>query len=78
MGGGSWTAKRPDLNPGDKLTPGVGNYNISKGIGGGPKYTIVGKGKGPNSNAGGPGPGQYDNSDAIYRKNPSWKIEGER
>lgn len=68
------TAKRPDLNPGDKLTPGVGNYNISKGIGGGPKYTIVGKGKGPNSNAGGPGPGQYDNSDAIYRKNPSWKI----
>ena len=73
----SWkigTGKRPDLNPGDKSTPGVGNYDISKSIGGGPKYSMVGKG-----NIGGignknPGPGQYNNSNAIYRKNPSWKI----
>ena len=72
----SWkigTAKRPSLNPGDKSTPGVGNYNVSKGVGGGPKYTIVGKGKVGNVE-GGPGPGQYENSNAIYRKNPSWKI----
>ena len=26
------TAKRPDLNPGDKTTPGVGNYNIGKSL----------------------------------------------
>ena len=75
----SWkigTGKRPDLNPGDKSTPGVGNYDISKSIGGGPKYSMVGKG-----NIGGignknPGPGQYNNSNAIYRKNPSVKREG--
>lgn len=31
----SWrigTAKRPNLNPGDPSTPGVGNYNIGKGL----------------------------------------------
>ena len=34
----SWkigTGKRTDLNPGDKSTPGVGNYNISK------SYTLI-------------------------------------
>ena len=74
----SWkigTGKRPDLNPGDKSTPGVGNYNISKNIGtGGPKYTIVGKGNAGDLGNKNPGPGQYENSNAIYRKNPSWKI----
>ena len=73
----SWkigTGKRPDLNPGDKSTPGVGNYNISKNIGGGPKYTILGKGNTGDINNKNPGPGQYENSNAIYRKNPSWKI----
>ena len=68
------TGKRPELNPGDKTTPGVGNYNISKGIGGGPKYTIVGKGNPGGINNKNPGPGQYNDSNAIYRKNPSWKI----
>ena len=74
----SWkigTGKRPDLNPGDKSTPGVGNYNISKNIGsGGPKYTIVGRGNAGDLGNKNPGPGQYENSNAIYRKNPSWKI----
>ena len=74
----SWkigTGKRPDLNPGDKTTPGVGNYNVSKAIGtGGPKYTMVGKG-----NMGGignvnPGPGAYNETKAAFRKYPSWKI----
>ena len=69
------TGKRPDLNPGDKTVPGVGNYNISKGIGsGGPKYTMVGKGNMGDVKNGVPGPGQYSGTDAIYRKNPSWKI----
>ena len=73
----SWkigTGKRPDLNPGDKSTPGVGNYNISKNIGGGPKYTILGKGNVGDTGNKNPGPGQYNDSNAIYRKNPSWKI----
>ena len=74
----SWkigTEKRPDLNPGDKSTPGVGNYNISKNIGtGGPKYSMLGKGNAGDSGNKYPGPGQYENSNAIYRKNPSWKI----
>ena len=74
----SWkigTGKRPDLNPGDKSTPGVGNYNISKNIGsGGPKYSMVGKGNAGDLGNKNPGPGQYENSNAIYRKNPSWKI----
>ena len=73
----SWkigTGKRPDLNQGDHSTPGVGNYNISKNLGGGPKYTILGKGNVGGINNKNPGPGQYENSNAIYRKNPSWKI----
>ena len=69
------TGKRPELNPGDRTTPGVGNYNISKGIGGGPKYTIVGKGNPLGIGNKNPGPGQYDDmTKAIKRKNPSWKI----
>ena len=68
----SWkigTGKRPDLNPGDKSTPGVGNYNISKNIGsGGPKYSMVGKGNAGDLGNKNPGPGQYENSNAIYRK----------
>ena len=42
----SWkigTGQRPELNPGDKTTPGVGNYNISKGIGGGRNIPLWGK-----------------------------------
>jgi len=69
------TGKRPELNPGEKSTPGVGNYNISKGIGGGPKYTIVGKGNPLGIGNKNPGPGQYDDkTKTIKRKNPSWKI----
>lgn len=68
------TGKRPDLNPGDRSVPGVGNYNITKGIGNGPKYTMVGKGNSGNFKNGVPGPGQYNNSNSIYKKNPSWKI----
>ena len=68
------TGKRQDLHPGDKSTPGVGNYNISKNIGGGPKYTILGKGNTGDIKNKNPGPGQYNDSNAIYRKNPSWKI----
>ena len=69
------TGKRPELNPGDRTTPGVGNYNISKGIGGGPKYTIVGKGNPLGVGNKNPGPGQYDDMyRTIKRKNPSWKI----
>lgn len=74
----SWkigTGKRPDLNPGDKSTPGVGNYEISKGIGSGaPKYTMVGKGRAGDSKNGNPGPGAYNETNAAFRKNPSWKI----
>ena len=68
------TGKRPELNPWDNTTPGVGNYNTPKGIGGGPKYTIVGKGLPGGVNNKYPDPGQYNDSNAIYRKNPSWKI----
>ena len=53
--------KKVDLNPGDKSTPEVGNYNISKNIGNGgrPKYTMVGKG----------------NAGDLGNKNPgSWTI----
>lgn len=73
----SWkigTGKRPDLNPGDKSTPGVGNYNVSKGIGNGPKYSMVGKGNMSGQRNANPGPGAYNDSAAIYRKNPTWKI----
>lgn len=69
------TEKRPDLNPCDKSTPGVGNYNVSKGLGNGPKYSMVGKGNLGGNGNNYPGPGQYnDNSKVIKAKNPSWKI----
>ena len=69
------TGKRQDLHPGDKSTPGVGNYNISKGIGGGPKYSIVGKGNPLGVGNKNPGPGQYDDMYGVVKtKNPSWKI----
>jgi len=69
------TGKRPDLNPGDKSTPGVGNYNVSKGLGNGPKYTILGKGNLLGVGNNNPGPGQYnDSSKVVKAKNPSWKI----
>ena len=41
---------------------------------GGPKYTFVGKGNPGGINNRNPGPGQYNDTKAIYRKNPSWKI----
>ena len=68
--------KRVDLNPGDKSTPEVGNYNISKNIGNGgrPKYTMIGKGNAGDLGNKNPGRGQYENTNDIYRKNPSWKI----
>ena len=73
----SWkigTGLRPDLNPVDKSVPGPGNYNISQGLGKGPKYSIVGKGNSGNYKNGNPGPGQYSSS--MYNKthNPAWKI----
>ena len=69
------TGKRQDLHQGDKSTPGVGNYNISKGIGGGPKYTIVGKGNPLGIGNKNPGPGQYNDMYGVIKtKNPSWKI----
>ena len=74
----SWkigTEKRPELNHSDRSIPGVGNYNISKGLGEGPKFSILGrynKIKIINNN---PGPGQYNDSYVITKiKNPSWKI----
>ena len=73
----SWkigTGLRPDLNPVDKSVPGPGNYNVSQGLGKGPKYSIVGKGNTGNNKNGYPGPGQYN--DTMYNKtsNPAWKI----
>ena len=35
---------------------------------------MVGKGNAGDLGNKNPGPGQYENSNAIYRKNPSWKI----
>ena len=69
------TGLRPELNPGDKTTPGVGNYNITKGMGDGPKYSMVGKGNPYGINNNNPGPGQYNDTYGITKiKNPSWKI----
>ena len=73
----SWkigTGLRPDLNPVDKSVPGPGNYNISQGLGKGPKYSMVGKGNSGNYKNGNPGPGQYSSS--MYNKThyPAWKI----
>ena len=69
------TGLRPELNPGDKNTPGVGNYNITKGIGNGPKYSMVGRGNTYGMNNQNPGPGQYNDTYIITKiKNPSWKI----
>ena len=73
----SWkigTSLRPDLNGGERNVPGVGNYNISQGIGHGPKYSMVGKGNTGDYKNGVPGPGQYTGTNAIYVKNPAWKI----
>lgn len=70
------TGQRPELNPGDKTTPGVGNYNVSKGIGGGPKYTILGKGNPLGIGNKNPGPGQYDDmTKTIKRKIHLGKLE---
>ena len=69
------TGLRPELNPGDKTTPGVGNYNITKGMGDGPKYSMVGKGNPYGISNNNPGPGQYNDTYGITKiKNPSWKI----
>ena len=73
----SWkigTGMRPDLNPVDKSVPGPGNYNVSKGLGNGPKYTIVGKGNIGSIKNGSPGPGQYNETMYDKTKNPAWKI----
>ena len=69
------TGLRPELNPGDKTTPGVGNYNITKGMGDGPKYSMVGKGNPYGISNNNPGPGQYNDTYGITKmKKPSWKI----
>lgn len=75
----SWvigSSKRPPLNPGDSTVPGVGNYNVSQGLGKGPKYTMVGKNTyGANWKNGVPGPGQYENNaEVTAKKSPIWKI----
>ena len=38
------TGLRQELNSSDRTIPGVGNYNISNGLGDGPKYSMLGKG----------------------------------
>ena len=69
------TEQRPELNQGDRSTPGVGNYNIAKGLGNGPKYSMLGRGNPNNIRNINPGPGQYnDTFDITKTKNPSWKI----
>lgn len=73
----SWkigTSQRKDLNNADKSVPGVGNYTVTKGIGNGPKYSMVGKGKVIKGWSGSPGPGQYNSVNAVFVKNPAWKI----
>ena len=73
----SWkigTSERPNLNGPDRGVPGVGNYTVTKGIGNGPKYSMVGKGNTGSAQNGVPGPGQYNETNAIFVKNPSWKI----
>jgi hypothetical protein len=78
----SWkigTSVRQNLHGGELNVPGVGNYNISHGIFTGPKYSMVGRGNTGTFQNGVPGPGQYDGSNLVYVKNPSWKIgTGER
>ena len=69
------TEQRPELIQGDRSTPGVGNYNIAKGLGNGPKYSMLGRGNPYNIRNIYPGPGQYnDTFDITKTKNPSWKI----
>ena len=73
----SWkigTSLRPNLNGAERGVPGVGNYDITKGLGNGPKYSMVGKGNTGNAQNGVPGPGQYNETNAVFVKNPSWKI----
>lgn len=57
----------------NELVPGPGNYNVSKGIGEGPKYTITGKNFYTGSKNGVPGPGQYNDTLSHLNKNPSWR-----
>ena len=73
----SWkigTSERPNLNGPERGVPGVGNYTITKGLGNGPKYSMVGRGMTDIKLNGVPGPGQYNETKAIFVKNPSWKI----
>ena len=69
------TGLRQELSSSDRTIPGVGNYNISNGLGDGPKYSMLGKGNTFSIRNGNPGPGQYnDTFGIIKKKNPSWKI----
>ena len=69
------TGLRQELNSTDRSIPGVGNYNITNGIGSGPKYSMLGKGNTFSIRNGNPGPGQYNDTFGIIKtKNPSWKI----
>ena len=69
------TGLRQELNSTDRSIPGVGNYNITNGIGSGPKYSMLGKGNTFIIRNGNPGPGQYNDTFGIIKtKNPSWKI----
>lgn len=53
--------------------PGPGNYNVSKNIGEGPKYSMKGRHEMKN-NEFTPGPGQYDSSKNPHLvHNPTWK-----
>ena len=73
----SWkigTSERPNLNGPERGVPGVGNYTITKGLGNGPKYSMLGRGMTDTKLNGVPGPGQYNETNVIFVKNPSWKI----
>jgi hypothetical protein len=63
---------RTNMNPMD-FVPGTGSYNISKGIGEGPKYTITGKNFYNGGKLGVPGPGNYNSTLTHLSKNPSWR-----
>lgn len=71
------TCKRPPLSLSDKNMPGVGAYNISHGLGVGPKYSMLGKKTEVlNGSKLSPGPGAYkvEENFSTLQKNPSWKI----
>ena len=59
----------------DTTLPGVGDYNVSKGLGEGPKYSIKGRNIYFGRKNKNPGPGEYNtNASCVKANNPSWSM----